>query len=63
MKTRKECGCEKDIFACQNHAHLIAAAPELLKMLKKVRFEMAGLPSDPETLDMIDKTIAKAEGR
>ncbi len=41
------------------NAHLIAAAPELLAMLKRVR-ETCHMSEDPELGDDIDRLIGKA---
>jgi hypothetical protein len=43
-------------------AHLVAAAPDLLEALRKVRIELASLKR-PDLWEIADAAIAKAEGK
>ncbi|EPL0741478.1 hypothetical protein LLI17_000502 [Proteus mirabilis] len=48
----------------QNNAHLIAAAPELLEQLIRLRNKIAGYkPDGDDDLDIVDAVIAKALGQ
>lgn len=45
------------------NARLIAAAPELLALLKEFTWDEDGIPNCHPVRDRIDAAIAKAEGR
>lgn len=48
----------------QDNAHLIAAAPELLEQLIRLRDKIASYkPDDDDDLDIVDAAIAKALGQ